>query len=127
MKVKYRGKTIEIQNDLDTSSSNHFKFVFTSTWNCYNIEILKEERHMGIGHVNKDYYNKHKYAVVVSSPFGSCIVDGYSDSTIKKCLQEAIDNIASDIDDLINRLEDMDEEQDDRDEIAYWIGLMKDL
>ena len=65
MKVKYRNKIIDIQNDLDTNSSNHFHFVFTSTWNCYNIDILKQERHMGIGYVDKEYYNKHKFTVHV--------------------------------------------------------------
>lgn len=124
MKVKYRNRFVDIQNEL----GNLRGFVFVSTWNCYNIEIIKNERNFRISSkVSKEYYDSHKYEVMVSSPFGSYIVDGYSDSTIKKCLQEAIDNIASDIDDLINRLEDMDEEQDDRDEIAYWIGLMKDL
>lgn len=124
MKVKYRNRFVDIPNELENLKG----FVFISTWNCYNIEIIKNERNFRISSkVAKEYYDSHKYEVMVTSPFGSCIVDGYSDSTIKKCLQVAIDNISSDIDDLMNRLEDMDEKQDDRDEIAYWIGLMKVL
>lgn len=124
MKVKYRNRFVDIQNEPE----NLRGFVFVSTWNCYNIEIIKNERNFRISSkVPKEYYDSHKYEVMVTSPFGSCIVDGYSDSTIKKCLQEAIDNIASDIDDLMNRLEDLDEPQESRDEIAYWLGVMEQL
>lgn len=94
------------------------------TLNCYDINIIKQEFRKGM---DKEYVKSHKYECYVQNPFGSEIVLGHSDSTIKKCLQVAIDNIAIDIDDLMNRLEDLDETQEYKDEIAYWLGLMKEL
>jgi len=124
MKVRYKNKMVDIPNESD----NIKEFVFISNWNCYIIEITKNERHFGTSlNVSKEYYNSHKYEVSVNAPFGCLIVDGYSSSTIKKCLQEATDNISIDIYDLMNKLDDLDKTQEDRDEIAYWIGMMKDL
>ena len=117
MKVKYRNKTIDIPNQsLDGD--------FCSHWNCYDINIIKQDFRKG---TDKEYIQSHKYECYVQNPMGAEIVLGHSDSTIKKCLQVAIDNISVDIDDLMNRLEDLDESQESRYEIAYWLGMMEQL
>ena len=73
---------------------------------------------------DKEYIRRNKYCAMVRNPFGSYIVLGHTDSTIKKCLQECVNNIEIDVDALKNRLEDGDISEEDRDELEYWAELM---
>ena len=110
MKVKYRGQIVDVPNQDDGNE-------FFSNWKCYQIDIHKSDFIRG---TDKEYIKKNKYEAYCQNPMGSEIVCGYCDSTIKKCLQEVMDNIALDIDDLKNMLEDCDDK--DRDELKYWIN-----
>ena len=109
MRAKFRGNTLDIDNQ--TNKSNEFY----GEWNFYTIEIFQNSK--------DDFYRKRelwkerRYYVCVTNPLGNCIVDGYEASTQSKCLQEAFDNIDIDLKDLEN-ISNEDEE------VEYWLSQM---
>lgn len=123
MRVKFRGKTLNINNELNNSNE------FYSDWNYYTIEILKNDRN---NYRDNYRYKEHKYYVVVSSPLGHCIVDGCEAATKSKCLQEAFDNIDIDLREMENTVSEQyqlkqdygEEFLEDIEECEYWLSKM---
>ena len=110
MKIKFRGKTLDIQNEDIESPRKRFY----TTWNYFEINISK--------------YGKY-YESIVTSPLGDLLVEDASYKTMKEAVQDAFDNIELDIIEKGNMLTErnqllQDEEitEEDLSEIEYWYG-----
>ena len=110
MKIKFRGKTLDIQNE-DTKNSKKY---FCATWNYFEINISKCGKY---------------YESIVTSPLGDLLVEDASYKTMKEAVQDAFDNIELDIIERGNMLTErnqllQDEEitEEDLNEIEYWYG-----
>lgn len=99
MKIKFRGKTLDIQNKATATPSRHFECI----WNGYTIEATKEIE-------NKLWW------VGVYCPMGGAVVDGSGESTLAQTIQYAFDNISYDIDDKRQIVE----------EYNQWLDLVKE-
>lgn len=118
MRVKFRGKTIDISNQ--SSKKNEF----FSEWNYFTINILENDKMYYRGKMQ--YWKEHRYYVIVQNPMGSCIVDGAEASTQSKCLQIAFDNIDSDLLDMESMVTNKDaQEMEDVKEVEDWLSRMK--
>ena len=123
MRVKFRGKTLNISNQSDKKNE------FYAEWNYYCIEIFQNDKNL---YLDKDYWKEHRYYVCVTSPLGSCIVDGNEYSTQSKCLQCAFDNIDFDLKELENMVSEKSQLIEEYgDEIIYdikeaedWLDIM---
>lgn len=98
MRIKFKGKTIEVKNET-TSRKN-----FNTQWNGYTIEVTPYETH---------YYSngkqKLKYEAYCINPMGAWICDTITVNTITEGVQECFNNIAIDIDDLKANYEEIGE------------------
>ena len=110
MKIKFRGKTLDIQNE----NTENPKKCFYATWNYFEINISK--------------YGKY-YESIVTSPLGDLLVRHSSYKTMKEAVQDAFNNIELDIIERGNMLTErnqllQDEEitEEDLSEIEYWYG-----
>jgi hypothetical protein len=105
MKVKFKGKTLDIKNESSKKSE------FYANWNGYTIEVNKYDIH---------YFDngsqKIKYEGYCVNPLGSCICDCVTHNKISEAVQDCFDNIALDIDDLKSTY----------DEIGEWLNLVKE-
>ena len=110
MKIKFRGKTLDIQNENIESPRKRFY----TTWNYFEINISKCSKY---------------YESIVTSPLGDLLVEDASYKTMKEAVQDAFNNIELDITEKGNMLternqllqgEEMTEE--DLSEIEYWYG-----
>ncbi len=110
MKIKFKGRTLNIQNkDTDNTRKN-----FYITWNYFNIYVSK---------------NNKSYESLVISPLGETLVDHVSYKTMTKAVQDAFNNIELDIDEKRNMLmkqeqllQDGDITEEGLEEIEYWYG-----
>lgn len=118
MRVKFRGKTLDIKNESKKRNE------FYSKWNYYDIEIF-QNKYPKVGG-DREYWKAHRFYVCVSCPMGSTIVDGSEALTQTKCLQIAFDNIDFDLkekeDTVINKTQYDDAEWIE--EIEYWLKEM---
>ena len=110
MKIKFRGKTLDVQNE---DIKNPRKCFYT-TWNYFEINVSK----------CGEYYES-----IVTSPLGDLLVRHSSYKTMKEAVQDAFDNIELDIIERGNMLTErnqllQDEEitEEDLSEIEYWYG-----
>ena len=110
MKIKFRGKTLDIQNENIESPRK----CFYTTWNYFEINISKCGKY---------------YESIVTSPLGDLLVRHSSYKTMKEAVQDAFDNIELDIiergDILTERnqlLQDEEITEEDLSEIEYWYG-----
>lgn len=105
MRVKFKGKTLDIKNEAKTKKE------FNATWNGYVIEVTPYDM---------EYYSngkrKLKYDGYCVNPMGSWLCESVTHNTISEAVQECFDNIASDIDDL----------KSNYDEIGEWLELVKE-
>lgn len=118
MRVKFRGKTLDIKNESNKRNE------FYSKWNHYDVEIF-QNAYSRVGD-NGEYWKSHRFYVCVSCPMGSTIVDGSEAPTQTKCLQIAFDNIDLDLKEKENAVKNKTQ-YDDADwieEIEYWLGEM---
>ena len=111
MKIKFRGKTLDIQNEDIESPRKHFY----TTWNYFEVDVSK--------------YNNKYYESIVTSPLGDLLVGYALYKTMKEAVQDAFDNIELDITEKGNMLTErnqllQDEEitEEDLSEIEYWYG-----
>lgn len=110
MKIKFRDKTLDVQNkDIENS-----KKCFCTTWNYFEINISKCGKY---------------YESIVISPLGDLLVGYASYKTMKEAVQDAFSNIELDIIERGNMLTErnqllQDEEitEEDLSEIEYWYG-----
>lgn len=123
MRVKFREKTLNIENQLNKNNE------FYTEWNYFIIEIFQNDRSM---YVDKDRWKEHRYYVCVTNPMGCCIVDGSEYSTQSKCLQCAFDNIDADLIEMENivsekkqLIKDGEETKEDIEEVEYLLSNMK--
>lgn len=120
MRVKFRGKTLDIKNESKKRNE------FYSKWNHYDIEIFQNKYHSFDDH--GEYWKAHRFYAVVSCPMGSTIVDGSEAPTQTECLQIAFDNIDIDLkekEDVIkNKAQYDNEEINWVEEIEYWLNEM---
>ena len=112
MKIKFRGKTLDIQNENIESPRKRFY----TTWNYFEINISKCGKY---------------YESIVTSPLGDLLVIHSSYKTMKEAVQDAFDNIELDIIEKGNMLTErnqllQDEEitEEDLSEIEYWYGYV---
>lgn len=105
MKVKFKGKTLDIKNESNSKKE------FNTNWNGYSIEVIPYETYY-----NNKGENKIKYEAYCVNPLGSWICDAITHNTILEGVQECFNNIAEDIDDLKSIY----------DEIGEWLALVKD-
>ena len=112
MKIKFRGKTLDIQNENIESPRKRFY----TTWNYFEINISKCGKY---------------YESIVTSPLGDLLVRHSSYKTMKEAVQDAFDNIELDIIEKGNMLTErnqllQDEEitEEDLSEIEYWYGYV---
>ena len=110
MKIKFRGKTLDVQNE---DIKNPRKCFYT-TWNYFEINVSKCGKY---------------YESIVTSPLGDLLVRHSSYKTMKEAVQDAFDNIELDIiergDILTERnqlLQDEEITEEDLSEIEYWYG-----
>ena len=110
MKIKFRGKTLDVQNE---DIKNPRKCFYT-TWNYFEINVSKCGKY---------------YESIVTSPLGDLLVEDASYKTMKEAVQDAFNNIELDITEKGNMLTErnqllQDEEmtEDDLSEIEYWYG-----
>lgn len=110
MKIKFRGKTLDVQNE----DIKNPKKCFCATWNYFEINISKCGKY---------------YESIVTSPFGAMLVGYALYKTMKEAVQDAFDNIELDITEKGNMLTErnhllQDEEitEEDLSEIEYWYG-----
>ena len=110
MKIKFRGKTLDIQNENIESPRKRFY----TTWNYFEINVSKCGKY---------------YESIVTSPLGDLLVRHSSYKTMKEAVQDAFDNIELDIiergDILTERnqlLQDEEITKEDLSEIEYWYG-----
>ena len=110
MKIKFRGKTLDVQNEDIKNPKNRF----CATWNYFEINISKCGKY---------------YESIVTSPLGDLLVEDASCKTMKEAVQDAFNNIELDITEKGNMLTErnqllQDEEmtEDDLSEIEYWYG-----
>ena len=110
MKIKFRGKTLDVQNE---DIKNPRKCFYT-TWNYFEINVSKCGKY---------------YESIVTSPLGDLLVRHSSYKTMKEAVQDAFDNIELDIiergDILTERnqlLQDKEITEEDLSEIEYWYG-----
>ena len=111
MKIKFRGKTLDIKNEEAKNPKKYFYVL----WNYFEIEIIKE--------------SPSCYGSLVTSPLGETLVGFASYKTIKEAVQDAFNNIELDIIEKGNMLTErnqllQDEEitEEDLSEIEYWYG-----
>lgn len=124
MKVKFRNKTLNIENISKKRNE------FYAQWNYYSVEIFQNEYYPNF--ISKEYWKEHRYYVCVTNPMGSCIVDGSEFPTQSKCLQHAFDNIDLDLQELENLVSEkgqLIQEQgteilEDIEEVEYWLKDM---
>lgn len=100
MKIKFRGKTLDIQNKSNEAPSRNFDCI----WNGYIIEANKEPK-------------EKVWWIGVYCPMGSTVVDGDAQTTLLQSIQYAFDNISYDI----------DEKRKIVDEYTQWLDLVKDF
>ena len=110
MKIKFRGKTLDIQNENIESPRKRFY----TTWNYFEINIFECGKY---------------YESIVTSPLGELLVEDASYKTMKEAVQDAFNNIEFDIiergDILTERnqlLQDEEITEEDLSEIEYWYG-----
>ena len=110
MKIKFRGKTLDVQNE---DIKNPRKCFYT-TWNYFEINVSKCGKY---------------YESIVTSPLGDLLVRHSSYKTMKEAVQDAFNNIELDIiergDILTERnqlLQDEEITEEDLSEIEYWYG-----
>ena len=110
MKIKFRGKTLDIQNENIESPRK----CFYTTWNYFEINVSKCGKY---------------YESIVTSPLDDLLVEYASYKTMKEAVQDAFDNIELDIiergDILTERnqlLQDEEITEEDLSEIEYWYG-----
>ena len=110
MKIKFKGKTLNIQNK---DSGSLIKNFYTN-WNYFSIYVAK---------------NNKSYGSTVTSPLGDMLVDCDSYKTMTEAVQDAFKNIELDIDEKRNMLAGQDQLLQDEDiteegleEIEYWYG-----
>ena len=77
MKIKFRGKTLDIQNENIESPRKRFY----TTWNYFEVDVSK-------------YDNKY-YESIVTSPLGEMLVARTLYKTMKEAVQDAFNNIKS--------------------------------
>ena len=111
MKIKFRGKTLDIQNE----NIENPKKCFCATWNYFEVDVSK--------------YNNKYYESIVTSPLGDLLVEDASYKTMKEAVQDAFNNIELDIIEIGNilternqLLQDGEMTEDDLSEIEYWYG-----
>ena len=105
MRVKLKGKTLNIENQSSSISE------FYTEWNGYTIEMYPYK------HEVKSVWNqkpeiKKGYEVFVITYTGSYIVNGAEYKTKSEALQEAFDNINLDIDELKENYHEYVDEND---------------
>ena len=110
MKIKFRGKTLDIQNENIESPRKRFY----TTWNYFEINVSKCGKY---------------YESIVTSPLDDLLVEYASYKTMKEAVQDAFNNIEFDITEKGNMLTErnqllQDEEitEEDLSEIEYWYG-----
>lgn len=110
MKIKFRGKTLDIQNENIESPRKRFY----TTWNYFEVDVSKCGKY---------------YESIVTSPLGELLVEDASYKTMKEAVQDAFSNIEFDIIEKGNILTErnqllQDEEitEEDLSEIEYWYG-----
>ena len=110
MKIKFRGKTLDVQNE----DIKNPRKCFYITWNYFEINVSKCGKY---------------YESIVTSPLGDLLVRHSSYKTMKEAVQDAFDNIELDIiergDILTERnqlLQDEEITEEDLSEIEYWYG-----
>ena len=110
MKIKFRGKTLDIQNE----DIKNPKKCFCATWNYFEINISKCGKY---------------YESIVTSPLGELLVEDASYKTMKEAVQDAFNNIEFDIIEKGNMLternqllQDGEITEEDLSEIEYWYG-----
>ena len=111
MKIKFRGKTLDIQNENIESPRKCFYI----TWNYFEVDVSK--------------YDNKCYESIVTSPLGEMLVARTLYKTMKEAVQDAFNNIELDIVERGNMLTErnqllQDEEitEEDLSEIEYWYG-----
>lgn len=113
MKIKFRGKTLDIRNEnIETSKTKKY---FDVWWNYFKISVIR----------NRTFC----YESVVTNPFGEVIVFYKEYKTMKEAVQDAFNNIELDITEkeamLTERnqlLQDKEITEEDLSEIEYWYG-----
>lgn len=108
MKVKFRGKTLNIKNESDKCNE------FYAEWNGYSIKVIENEK--SFFNYNEEHYKNNKYDLEVINPLGIYIVINYLYfKTISESLQCAFDNIDLD-------LKEMEEVKNKRDRLIEKYG-----
>ncbi|RFZ78289.1 hypothetical protein DS742_14345 [Lacrimispora amygdalina] len=118
MRVKFRGKTLNIKNNSKKRNE------FCANWNHYDIEVFEND-YRNVGD-HGEYWKAHRFYVCATEPMGSTIVDGSEAPTQTKCLQIAFDNIDFDLkekEEVVNQKTQYDD-SDWVDEIEYWLKEM---
>lgn len=111
MKIKFKGKTLNIENEETENSKKHFHVL----WNYFEIDITKE--------------SSACYKSLVTSPLGESLVYYASYKTMKEAIRDAFNNIELDIIEKGNMLternqllQDGEVTEEDLSEIEYWYG-----
>lgn len=109
MKIKFKGKTLDIKNEETENPKKHFYVL----WNYFEIDITRE--------------SPACYESFVISPLGEMLVGHASYKTMKEAVQDAFNNIELDITEkeamLTERnqlLQDEEVTKEDLSEIEYW-------
>lgn len=111
MKIKFKGKALDIKNEETENPKKYFHVL----WNYFEIDIARESLAC--------------YESLVTSPLGETLVYYKTYKTMKEAVQDAFNNIELDIIEKGNMLTErnqllQDEEiiEEDLSEIEYWYG-----
>lgn len=123
MRVKFREKTLNVINQSNKNNE------FYTEWNYFVIEIFQNDKRI---YADRERWKEHRYYACVSSPMGSCIVDGSEYPTQSKCLQCAFDNIdiyLREMENMVSEkcqlIESGEETNEDIKEVEYWLSEIK--
>lgn len=108
MRVKFKGKTLNIKNEKDSKKE------FYANWNGYVIEVTPYEKEYS--YINGREKQKQKYDGYCVNPLGSWICESVTHNNISEAVQECFNNISLDIDDLKSQY----------DEIGEWLEKAKE-